>query len=436
MKWQLSVLLLLICSVAYTQKKSLIGFNVNGTDFETPAKIRQTSLGHVLKDGFFGRMQPGFSISYWQGLTRHLDFSARYNGIFNSDDFVSGKPGTKDYLNELEGAFHLRAFSDDKIVNPFLTAGAGIGNYWKNTGVAGYVPLGVGVQFNLMQETYIFLQSNFRWSFNTSQLPNNLFYSFGITESIFSHKKKSAPVPVILPVQENKDRDNDGVQNDLDECPDVAGTVNGCPDSDNDQIADKDDRCPQLAGVIKYKGCPIPDSDKDGINDEEDECPGIAGTGKYKGCPVPDRDNDGINDEDDKCPDVAGNVLNRGCPEIKKEVIEKVNKTAQSIYFITGKDVIDKRSYKSLNNLAALMQGDGTLQLIVEGHTDNTGREATNQALSEKRAAAIKNYLIKKGVSEERVATMGYGSSRPVGDNKTIAGRAKNRRVEMSIRNY
>lgn len=438
MKKSLLALFLLTGGLAHAQKKSVIGFSINLTDFDTPNKIRQTSFGDVWKDGFFGAMQPGFSILYWQGLTNHLDFSARYNGVFSNNSFSSTKaPGIHSYFNELEGSLHLRAFKDHVAVNPFLSAGVGGGNYMSKPSVIGYMPIGLGVQFNLMEETYIYLQGNYRWSWNTTQLPSSTWYSLGITQSLHGPKKepviKQVPIPV---VQENKDRDNDGVENDVDQCPDVAGKVNGCPDADNDGIADKDDRCPQEPGTQKYNGCPIPDTDKDGINDEEDKCPNVAGLPKYNGCPIPDSDNDGVNDEEDKCPNVAGVRENNGCPEIKKEVIEKVNKSAQSIYFMSGKDVIDKRSYKGLDALVALLNDEPTYNLTVDGHTDNTGSDALNQTLSEKRAMAIKNYLVKKGVSEDRITTNGYGSSRPIADNKTTAGRAKNRRVEMTIRNY
>src|SRR6266480_5163565 len=94
-------------------------------------------------------------------------------------------------------------------------------------------------------------------------------------------------------------------------------------DSDGDGINDDVDKCPNTPGVAKYNGCPVPDTDNDGINDDEDKCPTVAGTAKYNGCPVPDTDNDGINDENDKCPSVKGVKTNNGCPEIKKEIRRK-----------------------------------------------------------------------------------------------------------------
>ena len=100
-------------------------------------------------------------------------------------------------------------------------------------------------------------------------------------------------------------------------------------DSDNDGISDNMDKCPTVAGIAKYDGCPIPDTDKDGVNDEEDKCPSEAGLAKYAGCPIPDTDKDGINDEEDKCPTIAGVRENGGCPAIPKF-------NAADIQFVTG----------------------------------------------------------------------------------------------------
>jgi OmpA-OmpF porin, OOP family len=430
----LSFALLSLCS--YGQKKSVIGFSFDITDFESPNQVQRTSFKDVWRGGDFtnsDRFNFGFSLLYWKALTRHLDVSGRYNGIFKSSNFTSDRDGLKDYFNELEGSFHLRAFSDNKVLNPFLTAGAGIGNYWTRSRVAGYAPLGIGLQFNLLQETYIFLQGNYRLSFDKKTLPNNLFYSFGITQSL--HDPKPAKVdPIPAAVIEDNDRDKDGYPNSVDMCPDMSGTVNGCPDGDKDGIADKDDKCATVPGIQKYGGCPVPDTDNDGINDENDKCISIAGLARYQGCPIPD--SDGVNDEEDKCPNVVGEATNNGCPVIKEEVIQKVNIAAKHINFVIGKDVLDKRSFAQLDNLATLLKSDEMLKLSVEGHTDNTGSDEKNQFLSEKRALAVKNYLVKKGIDESRINTVGYGSSKPVATNATAAGRAKNRRVEMTVTNY
>src|SRR5438105_4150920 len=88
------------------------------------------------------------------------------------------------------------------------------------------------------------------------------------------------------------DRDNDGIPDKTDLCPDLPGTAatGGCPDRDHDGIADAVDKCPDVPGLARLKGCPIADRDHDGINDEDDRCPDQPGTLKYHGCPVPDSD--------------------------------------------------------------------------------------------------------------------------------------------------
>jgi outer membrane protein OmpA-like peptidoglycan-associated protein len=244
-------------------------------------------------------------------------------------------------------------------------------------------------------------------------------------------------VEVIKEVNVTHDKDNDGIVDDKDACPDVAGEVAlaGCPDKDKDGIADKDDKCVDVAGIAKYNGCPIPDTDGDGINDEEDKCPQTAGTAKYNGCPIPDTDGDGVNDEEDKCPSTPGKPANNGCPEIKQEVVKKVAVAAKSIYYMSGKDVIQKVSYPKLDVVVKVLKADPALHISIEGHTDNKGNPAINEKLSAKRADAVKNYLIKKGIAANRIASQGFGDSKPVAPNTTAAGRTKNRRVELHL-NY
>ena len=247
------------------------------------------------------------------------------------------------------------------------------------------------------------------------------------------------PKEVIIPVVEPpKDRDGDGIVDSLDACPDQAGTaaLQGCPDRDGDGIADKDDKCPDVAGLAKYQGCPIPDTDKDGINDEEDKCPTVPGVARYQGCPVPDTDKDGVNDEEDKCPNEAGPASNFGCPVIAPEIIEKVNLAARNVFFATGSSKLLAKSYPSLDNVVKILQDNPSYKVDIEGHTDTTGTHEKNMVLSNDRAASVKAYLVSKGINESRISSAGFGPDRPIATNKTAAGKAKNRRVEMKLRNY
>ncbi|MEP6845767.1 MAG: OmpA family protein, partial [Panacibacter sp.] len=115
---------------------------------------------------------------------------------------------------------------------------------------------------------------------------------------------------------------------------------------------------------------------------------------------------------------------------------EKINKAAQNIFFATGSAKLLAKSFKSLKDVAQIMQDNTTYKIDVDGHTDNTGSNELNQKLSESRANSVKQYLVGNGVDESRIVATGYGEDKPIEDNKTAAGRAKNRRVEMRLRNY
>lgn len=255
-----------------------------------------------------------------------------------------------------------------------------------------------------------------------------------------------------------KDGDKDGIPDYQDNCPDVAGvkSLNGCPDSDGDGITDASDACPNEAGVKSANGCP--DADGDGIKDSEDACPKVKGTANMKGCPdtdgdgitdaedacptvkgsanlkgCPDADGDGITDDKDKCPKIAGVASNDGCPEIKEETKKVFDQALKGIQFETGKDVIKKTSYGILDNVAAIMQANPSYLLTINGHTDNQGDDAKNMTLSQKRAEAVKAYLVKKGIDASRLTPVGFGETKPKATNDTPAGRAENRRVEFVV---
>ncbi len=238
--------------------------------------------------------------------------------------------------------------------------------------------------------------------------------------------------PVVI-----KDKDKDGVPDNVDACPLQPGTAlnNGCPDTDGDGIADNIDKCPTVPGLAKYGGCPIPDTDKDGINDEEDKCPTVPGLARYNGCPIPDTDGDGVNDEEDKCPTIAGDPSNFGCPVIKEEIKKQVNFAAENIFFSPNSANLLPVSFKSLDTVVAILKKNPEIKLSVNGYTDNSGTVILNQKLSEKRAESVKTYLVQNGIESSRIAAIGYGQEHPIADNKTAEGRKKNRRVELSLKN-
>ncbi len=227
------------------------------------------------------------------------------------------------------------------------------------------------------------------------------------------------------------DRDKDGVEDSKDKCPDQVGpaTTNGCPDSDNDGIADSEDDCPTLAGSPGSKGCP--DSDGDGTPDNKDKCPKAFGPKVYDGCP--DTDGDGLDDSIDRCPTMPGPVENKGCPKISEKDKETLDIAMRSVEFDLGKASLKTISYQILNQVSEILKRYPDYNVVISGHTDNTGSSATNQSLSEQRAKSCYDYLMGQGISSLRMSYVGYGESRPITTNDTPQGRALNRRVEFNL---
>ncbi len=236
------------------------------------------------------------------------------------------------------------------------------------------------------------------------------------------------------------DKDKDGVKDNVDKCPDTAGPIEnkGCPwgDKDKDGVKDNVDKCPNTAGSIENKGCPWGDKDKDGVKDNVDKCPNTAGPAENKGCPWGDRDKDGVTDNLDKCPDVKGVKENNGCPKkvvITKEAKKTIDSYARSIYFNSGKTTFRAGVTQTLDRIVGVMKEYKDAKFSIEGHTDSQGRKASNRRLSERRAKAVLDYLVSKGVNSSRLTSYGFGEDYPIDTNKTRKGRANNRRVEIKL---
>lgn len=245
--------------------------------------------------------------------------------------------------------------------------------------------------------------------------------------------KKPAPPPVAV-----KDTDGDGFMDPQDKCPTVAGIApDGCPppDSDKDGFIDPQDKCPTEAGIAP-DGCPDKDPDKDGILDPTDKCPNEAGVGP-DGCPDKDPDKDGVLDPNDKCPKEAetknGFQDEDGCPDEIPAEVKKFTGVIEGIEFDTGKATIRPKSAPTLDAAVKVLADYPSLKLEISGHTDNVGKEEKNLKLSQDRADAVKKYFTDKGIDASRVQTRGAGPKEPIADNKTAAGKQKNRRIEFKL---
>lgn len=260
-------------------------------------------------------------------------------------------------------------------------------------------------------------------------------YSNGSHEILLAYRFNQPEVEVKPVVEENPDRDGDGILDKDDLCPDVPGLkeYKGCPDTDGDGLFDAIDDCPKTFGPKENNGCPYPDTDGDGLLDNSDDCPSIAGPVENKGCPYEDTDGDGLLDKDDECPMTPGPKENNGCPVIEKEEQEVLNTAFSNLEFETNLDVIKSGSKPALIELANTLKKKPEWKLKLSGHTDNVGDNDANMILSKKRAESVSRFLTEQGIDKGRLRTEFFGESQPIDDNSTASGRQKNRRVEFKI---
>ncbi len=242
----------------------------------------------------------------------------------------------------------------------------------------------------------------------------------------------AAPAPVVVPAIA-RDTDGDGITDDQDACPDDAETKNGVRD---------DDGCPETPEVAALPPLPKPakpeNEDGDIVVGGDDLCPQEAedadGFEDGDGCPEPDNDRDGILDAEDKCPNEAEtpNAIDDedGCPDEGEPTVV----LASEIRFEVNDHTLDGPSTIALDRVAALLVANPRITKVrIEGHSDDQGSHTDNILLSTRRANRVREYLVEKGVAEERLEAHGFGPKRPVASNATEAGRAKNRRVEIAI---
>lgn len=247
----------------------------------------------------------------------------------------------------------------------------------------------------------------------------------------------------------DSDNDKDGFADADDKCPNAAEDRDGfhdddgCPDLDNDLdgVADTKDKCPLVPedrdGFQDDDGCPDIDNDKDGTPDSVDVCPREAedrdGFQDGDGCPESDNDKDGVLDGADKCPNVPETVNgfqdDDGCPDISLKPSQSM--IADRVWFKEGSDEFLEESAPAVQEIADWMRGEPAARVEVRSYSDDMGSDRVNQILTQKRAEALRQALISKGIAPDRIRSHGYGKLNPIASNRTMDGRARNRRIEI-----
>ena len=261
-----------------------------------------------------------------------------------------------------------------------------------------------------------------------------------VTEPVAETPVVTEPVQIIeiAPI----DSDNDGITDEFDKCPSTPAGVLvdtcGCPlDDDHDGVPNYLDKCPNTPAEVAVDsvGCPL-DDDHDGVPNYLDYCPETPVEAQNQvdenGCPL-DSDKDGVANYEDLCPDTPGEKSNKGCPVVIQEVREMIQKKMAGIEFDFEKAIIRPDSYNYLNQIAQTFIANPSYMVDIQGHTSSEGKYSFNMKLSEQRAVAVREYLIKKGVPASMLTTQGFGPNKPISTNATLEGRRRNRRVEFVI---
>ncbi|MDT8422885.1 MAG: OmpA family protein [Desulfuromonadales bacterium] len=400
---------------------------------------------HVL-DGALDLENQGFA-GLGFGYNVDKNWSLELDGRYTPTEYDASR-GSRDVGIYTIGAGLLYHFQPEDALNPYLGVGLGgiiydfdKGGRGQDEDYMGYVnggikhvltellALRIDLRYMLNPKTQADFASDSgderEWRHHF-QAMLGLAFQFGGTSST---PVKAVPAAEAWPEQRSEEVPVE-VQ-----APALVETQNQSPlDSDKDGVLDAHDECPGTAAGVRvgFSGCPL-DSDNDGIADSYDECPGTTAGVKVgvNGCP-PDSDKDGIADSEDICPNTrAGLAVDRkGCPP----PIEQNVKINLNILFASGKTKIANRYTADINKLGEFMNTYPGTTTTIEGYTDSTGSAALNKKLSQRRADAVRTYLIKKyQIAPARIKAVGHGPKNPVADNATAAGRRQNRRIEAAI---
>ncbi len=371
----------------------------------------------------------GFGLGVGKPLSKH--WNLELNGVYDSLDSNNSNSSYKQTGMSLDGLYF---FNRNASFSPYGLVGIGAlntkVNSERNTNLMGQIGLGA---MKVLNDYGISLRGDarFRVDNDDNSIPKeDRFGDFLVNLSLViplgSKAKQAAPlaalaVPVVVEAIEPKeeikkvepvpvvvkvrDLDNDGIPDNLDHCNDTPRNVAidsmGCPtDIDGDGIADYLDKCSGTSSgsIVDATGCE-PDIDNDGIADVRDLC---ANTGK------------------------TTSVGQDGCA--LSQIVE-----TRDYNFNFGSTGLSEETQQTLTEIANRLKQHPSEKIEIVGHTDNIGPAAVNNRLSIERAKKVQTYFLEQGIVESRLIIRGAGATKPIADNETDSGRAKNRRVEMFV---
>lgn len=350
-----------------------------------------------------------------------------------------------------------KLLNEMKAFRPYIYGGPGY--LYDNSESGLNFDLGIGAKYYFSPNTALYFDAAYIYGIEVVRAGQNvtdnilkatvgLEFGFGKVkdsdmDGVSDKKDKCPDTPTAVAVDADGcpiDTDGDGVADYIDDCPTVAGLSihKGCPDTDKDGIADKNDACPDIAGLASLKGCP--DSDGDGVADKDDKCPATPKDWKVdaSGCPL-DQDKDGVVDMEDNCPTVAGSKENKGCPVIEKTAevqFEKLPIQIEPVYFDTDKSSYIKGEKSKIDQLVDLLKKNKNYKVKVRitGYADSEGTNEYNMNLSQERIDTVVKMILQSGIDTNRISSeKAMGETHPEATNKTLEGRAMNRRVEFEI---
>jgi OOP family OmpA-OmpF porin len=330
--------------------------------------------------GFGGRIGLGFPVSATRNGTTAVEV-----GLFSNPIERKGSSASDEQIGMMLDVVHAWNLG---FVAPYALAG--LGAVQENIEGTTEDPLSFALEFGAGVRLHFIDALNLRIGASAQHVYNNNVHP---TKSQFTDVRAivgiavpfgsgAAPAPVAAVV--SKDADGDGVPDSVDRCPaQPAPTSDGCP-------------------TPVVPAAPAKDTDADGIDDSKDECPGTLG-----GLEV----------------DANGCVAQASA---QKVVLKGVNFLPNSAELTPAAKTVLDEAYDAL-------AGQASLKVEIGGHTDSSGDEKVNLALSQRRADSVRKYLVGKGIAADRLSAKGYGEAQPIADNKTKDGRTQNRRVEFKL---